>query len=209
MQIILVRHAETLWNLEGRWQGHTDVPLSPTGIERIRTSARHVEHWADRIAAVYTSDLSRAKATAQGLFPLWQNHITVDARLREIHLGDWEGKKRELIMQSDGERFYEFDHTETVSAPGGESFRDSRERVLSWYQERVARWGQTDCIVTVAHGGTIRALLFALIPDLPGSLRKHFRVSNLSVSVLKTTSTDRAEIAHWNVPIEWYRGPQA
>lgn len=208
MQLILVRHAETLWNQDGRWQGHTDVPLSRIGTVRVLSGAPYVKSWVHRITRVYTSDLSRAKTTAEGLFPGWENRMTVEPRLREIHLGDWEGQTRDHIMQSALDRFHAFDEMETVSAPGGESFRDSRERVLSWYQDEVGQWGDRDHVVVVAHGGTIRALLFALIPGLPGSFRQYFRVGNLSVSVLQAGRPDRIEVAHWNVPIEWYRGPQ-
>lgn len=203
MQIILLRHAETIWNQDGRWQGHTDVPLSPIGMAHIQASNRHAKSWSAGLRQVYASDLTRALTTAEGIFPEWRHRIITDVRLREIHFGDWEGKKRNAIAAAYADTFNEFDRTEHVRAPGGESFRDSRERVLGWYRDEAPKWGQDDRVVVVAHGGTIRALLFALIPDLPGTLRKHFRVDNLSVSVLETTPTG-IDVLHWNLPIEGY-----
>ncbi len=203
MQIILLRHAETLWNQDGRWQGHTDVPLSPTGLAHVQASARYAKGWSAGLSQVYASDLTRALTTAEEIFPEWRHRMIIDARLREIHLGDWEGKNRDAIIEAYAQTLNEFDRTEHVRAPGGESFRDSRERVLAWYRDEAANWGQDDRIVVVAHGGTIKALLFALIPELPGALRKHFRVGNLSVSVLEASPT-RIEVLHWNLPIEGY-----
>lgn len=203
MQIILLRHAETLWNQDGRWQGHTDVPLSSIGMAHVKASAHYAKSWSAGLRQVYASDLARAQTTAEEIFPEWRQRMLIDARLREIHLGDWEGKNREAIADAYSETFAAFDRTEHVPAPGGESFRDSRERVLSWYREEAPKWGQDDRVLVVAHGGTIRALLFALIPDLPGPLRKHFRVGNLSISVLDVAPT-RVDVLHWNLPIEGY-----
>ncbi len=207
MELILVRHAETLWNQERRWQGHTDVPLSPIGIAHLNAGAEYTRTWRDSITQVYASDLSRAKNTAEGLFPDTPG-ILIDARLREIHLGEWEGKNRDGIAESFSDTFLAFDRAEDVKAPGGESFLESRERVWSWYQDHHTRWRDNDRVVVVAHGGTIRALLFALIPDLPGHLRNQFRVDNLSVSVLQSRP-EQINIIHWNVPIEWYQGAPA
>src|SRR5581483_12433051 len=85
--LLLVRHGETDWNSERRWQGHADEPLNETG----RAQAREVaDELADRsIDAVYSSDLSRARETAEIIAARLGLSVTTDARLGEVDVGDW------------------------------------------------------------------------------------------------------------------------
>jgi broad specificity phosphatase PhoE len=103
MNILLVRHGETPWNREGRYQGRTDIPLSETGRDQVRALGARLA--AVDIKLAYASPLSRAKNTAEAILagrttPLW-----LDAGLLEISHGDWEGKLASDVEISHAEMF--------------------------------------------------------------------------------------------------------
>jgi broad specificity phosphatase PhoE len=85
--LLLIRHGETDWNIEGRWQGQADVPLNQRGRQQAIDIARSLCH--SDIHAIYSSDLQRAWHTAQVLARLKKLPIQPDTRLREIHQGEW------------------------------------------------------------------------------------------------------------------------
>jgi len=89
-KIILVRHGQTLWNNIGKYQGHTDVPLSKTGIEQASKVAKRLKN--DKITAIYSSDLKRAKQTAEIIALEHNLPVITNTRFREINFGVWEGK---------------------------------------------------------------------------------------------------------------------
>src|SRR4051794_22300124 len=103
MNILLVRHGETPWNREGRYQGRTDIPLSETGAAQVR--ALGVRLAPIPIHVAYASPLSRAKNTAEAILagrtiPLW-----LEAGLLEISHGEWEGKLATDVELSHAEMF--------------------------------------------------------------------------------------------------------
>src|SRR5438477_1126143 len=89
-RIYLVRHGETVWNRDGRMQGHTDVSLSPVGEEQARRLADRLA--SEQIEAVWSSDLCRASATADILAAPHGLTVRISPLLRESMLGLWEGK---------------------------------------------------------------------------------------------------------------------
>jgi broad specificity phosphatase PhoE len=147
--LLLVRHGETDCNREHRVQGHTDVPLNARGREQARGLA---EELADaRLAAIYSSDLSRAHETAvavavtQGLEPV------VDPRLREKNFGSWEG----LTDVEIAERF-----PDAVRGRwgDGETTEEVAARVIEAVEVICARHGDA-AVLVVSHGGPLRAVL--------------------------------------------------
>ncbi len=152
LRVWLVRHGVTDWNLQGRWQGWTDTALSDTGrlqAKRLepRLAGRHFD-------AVFSSDLQRASDTARlaGLTP------TPDARLREVHFGDFEGG-----LSSDNRQHPEFDAwlaaPATTRTPNGESYGDLQARALEW----LAQLPESGEVIAFAHGGTIQTLVTGLL----------------------------------------------
>src|SRR5437763_621080 len=143
--ILLARHGETDWNVEGRLQGWDDRPLNATG----RTQAREL---AERLAdvpfdAVYASDLSRARETAELVAEPHGVPVVVDSDLREMDYGSWSGLTRSEIE----ERF-----------PGqtrhdGETREEHLGRVLA-AAERIAARHPGERVLIVSHGGSLRAL---------------------------------------------------
>jgi broad specificity phosphatase PhoE len=136
--LLLVRHGETDWNRERRYQGHADEPLNDAGraqAEQLAVSLRD-----ERFAAVYTSDLRRAAETAAIVATALRLPVEAEPRLREIDVGSWQGLTHDEIdgLQWDGESTD--DHrARTVNALLGIAAAHPAERVL-----------------VVAHGGTVR-----------------------------------------------------
>jgi probable phosphoglycerate mutase len=142
--LLLARHGETDWNAAGRLQGHTDRPLNDRG-------RRQAKELADRLAregadAVYTSDLARAKETAEIVGERLGLPVVVDADLREKNWGTWEG------LTGDERVHVEY---------AGESTEEHRERVLRAIRRIVERH-PGGRVVVVTHGGSLRRVQAAL-----------------------------------------------
>jgi broad specificity phosphatase PhoE len=139
--IYLARHGETDWNAEERWQGHADTPLNERGRRQARELA---ERLADvPFAAVYASDLRRARETAEIVAAGRALPLRIDPRLREIDVGSWQGLTNAEIAgreRSDGETLEAF-----------------RERVLGALGE-IATANDGETVLVVAHGGCARTV---------------------------------------------------
>src|SRR5690348_7117717 len=95
VRILLARHGETVFNVEGRWQGQSDSPLTERGRAQAIELARALAD--ERVAAVYSSDLGRSLDTATEVGAIHHLEVVADARLREIHVGEWTAKRRDEI----------------------------------------------------------------------------------------------------------------
>jgi broad specificity phosphatase PhoE len=95
--IVLVRHGESTWNREGRWQGHGDPPLSDEGRAQALTVARSLA--AMPFDALYSSDLARARETAEIMGKELGLPVQLDARLREVDVGEWSGLTRAEVEE--------------------------------------------------------------------------------------------------------------
>jgi broad specificity phosphatase PhoE len=87
-QLCLIRHGQTDWNLEGRYQGQSDVPLNQTGLAQAQSLAEQLK--GQTFAAIYSSDLMRARQTAEPCAKMLGMTIQAEAHLREIDQGEWE-----------------------------------------------------------------------------------------------------------------------
>lgn len=155
--LILVRHGETDWNRTGRWQGHADKPLNQTG----RTQARRLadELAAEDVTAVYASDLSRARETAEIVAARLGADVELDPRLREVDVGSWSGLTTDEIRErapAEIARWHNGDPTHRFGS--GETYTEMGERVVAALEEIAARHPD-ERIVVVLHGGPIRAVL--------------------------------------------------
>jgi broad specificity phosphatase PhoE len=151
--LLLVRHGETDWNRDGRWQGHSDTPLNDAG----RAQARRLAAELGDVDVVYSSDLARSRETAEILAEPLGAEVRLDPRLRERGFGAWEGKTSAEI-----EAEFRDEHARWLSgdAPGAadaEPFADFAMRVQEFVAEVLAR--HTDeTVLVVAHGGSLRAV---------------------------------------------------
>jgi probable phosphoglycerate mutase len=142
--LLLARHGETDWNRELRIQGSSDIALNELGREQARELA---EELADvEVDAIYASDLSRARATAEAVAATKGLPVRLDARLRERAFGSWEGLTREDVA----ERFSGERHD-------GESDEDVRARVLAAIEE-IAAAHPGEQVLVVSHGGALNSL---------------------------------------------------
>jgi 2,3-bisphosphoglycerate-dependent phosphoglycerate mutase len=137
--LLLVRHGETDWNAERRWQGHADVPLNARGLEQAHALAEQLA--AEPLDAIYSSDLSRARDTAAVVGERVGVDVVVDADLREIDVGPIEGLTGEEAGSFDGWQ--------------GEPKEAHAERVLRAVQ-RIAERHPGQRVLVVTHGGSLR-----------------------------------------------------
>lgn len=156
-ELIAVRHGETEWNAENRMQGHADISLSNRGLRQARAVAAALA--AERLHAVYSSDLQRAFQTAEAINAHHQHRIQADVRLREIHLGVFEGLTRDEALSRYGGAYDQFFFSDgTFALPAGESRRQLQQRVDEFLHETVSRHvGERILIVT--HGGVLIGVL--------------------------------------------------
>jgi broad specificity phosphatase PhoE len=160
--LLLVRHAETPWNREGRFQGHADPPLSAHG-------RRQAQGLADELvtsppAAVYASDLRRAAETGEIVATRFDLPLETDRDLRKVDVGEWSG----LTWPEVQARFPEGVERHSERGHGwerGESYEEMVERVLTALR-RIAARHDGERVLVVVHGGTVRALA-AYIDGVP------------------------------------------
>jgi len=174
---VLLRHGQTTWNVEHRFQGHTDIPLDETGKEQADRAGRMLA--ALRPDAIVASDLARATSTAQPLARLTGLVVTLDKDLRERSGGLWEG----LTDQEIRERYPK--ERETWDPPEGESRGQVAERVAAALRRAADGLPPGGLAVVVSHGAAIRLgmeRVLGLAEDAEGILGS---LSNCSWSILQ------------------------
>ena len=149
MRIAFRRHGPTEWNAAGRFQGHTDVPLSAEGLAKMRALRPPAPFGAAR---AFVSPLLRARQTAEAL---GISKPVPDARLMEQNWGSWEGLTREQILARDGQdAFARVGLTVAFHPPGGESTGQLHERVAAFLKDAAQDDGDA---IAIAHLGVLRA----------------------------------------------------
>ena len=164
-RIVLVRHGQTEFNREDRWQGSgSDVPLNDAGrAEALQLAAALAERYAGRVAAVYTSNLERARETARIVADRLGVEVVDEPALRELSHGRWEGLTHEEVLTR-----WPKEHAEYQADPyhvrrgGGDSYQDLEARVWPAL-ERLAERHRGERIVAVSHGGPIRLALSRIL----------------------------------------------
>lgn len=159
--ICLIRHGETTWNREGRWQGHADPELTLTGVEQARRLAEALatEQAARPWTRLYSSDLVRARSTASWIADVLGLELAVEPRLRELDVGAWSGLTRAEIAARDEATLRAFESGAPDVRPGGGETRiEIRERSHAFVCE-LARWHAGERVLVVTHLGVIRALV--------------------------------------------------
>ncbi|HMI28342.1 MAG TPA: histidine phosphatase family protein [Gaiellaceae bacterium] len=152
--LLLVRHGETDWNRDGRWQGHSDTQLNDAG----RAQARRVAGELGDVDVIYSSDLARARETAKIIAAqLGDIEVNVDNRLRERSFGAWEGRTGPEIEADFAEQHARWRAGDGAGADDAEAFEAFGDRVRDFLEDVLARHpGET--VVVVAHGGPIRVI---------------------------------------------------
>lgn len=154
--VLLARHGETDWNAENRFQGHADRPLTERG--RAQADALAARLADVTLAAVYASDLRRARETAERVAA--RHRLPVHARpaLREVDVGSWTGLSTAEARDRFPDAFRRWHEHGRAAWEDGETYEQMRDRALTAvFQIAAAHSGSVALAVT--HGGTIRALL--------------------------------------------------
>ena len=184
-RILLWRHGQTDWNVQNKFQGHTDIPLNAIGEIQINHAAQVLAPMKPTM--LIASDLDRAKKTAQALANITNHEVAIDARLRETNCGKWEGLTADEIRAIDFEALKEW--TMGGDNPAGTT-GDRRSEVGARARAAIedALKGRDDELLVVAtHGGTARATIGSFL-DLPvAHWSKIGGLSNASWSVLTHT----------------------
>jgi broad specificity phosphatase PhoE len=179
-ELVLVRHAETVWNAEERWQGQTDVALSDRGRREVALVAERMK--AERFDRVVSSDLVRARETAAGIAP--NASIEVDSTLREMHLGAWCGLLHGEVAARFPDELRALQRGDDLRIGGhGETVVELAARVTSTLA-RIAREAPDDRVLVVTHGGVIRALLLDML-GTSGRARPLFGSRNTAITRLE------------------------
>ncbi len=187
LRLYIVRHGVTDWNQALRMQGHSDVPLNDEGRDQAKRVSVRLSALEFPIEAVWSSDLSRARETAEAIASPFDLPITITPLLREIGLGEWEGLNQEEIeARGDGELLRQYRSSPAgARPPGGETLDQAWDRMMRARQE-IGAAHPSGSVAVVGHGGTLRALLCAAL-DAPVSSMLRFSLANASLSVLEQT----------------------
>lgn len=181
VRVILLRHGETEWNRDLRYQGKTDIELSPQGKEQAGLLAERLAH--QKVHAIYSSDLKRAWATAAAISAYHGLEVVAEPRLREMDFGVWEGLTHAEIQGRFPEEMVRWEDNPLVEAPpGGESFGQVVARGKEALNEIIRRH-QGATVLIVAHSGSLQALLCAALGINPPA-RGRFRLDPASISEL-------------------------
>ena len=181
-KIILVRHGQTEWNLEMKYQGHSDIALTEQGIYQASLVAERLK--SEKVNAVFASDLSRAFQTAEIIGSKFGLSTAAIPAFRELNFGSWEGLTyRKIGEKWQGESRQIFTAPDEVQVPGGETFRQLKDRAMAALNELVEKYkGET--IVIVSHGGTIRTILCAAL-NMPLNNLWSIRQDNTAVNIIE------------------------
>jgi broad specificity phosphatase PhoE len=181
-RLYCVRHGETLWNLEQRFQGHTDIELSDEGLRQARLISRRLQDVP--ISAVYSSTLKRASITAKVIADYHNLPVIQVSQLMEMGYGDWEGMMFSEINKKYGEQFPRWLNNPTLfQIPRGEAIDSLQERAVKAVNEIVtAHPGEQ--VVIVAHGIAIRTIIAAVL-NLPLVFISRFRQDNAALNILE------------------------
>src|SRR5499426_2714967 len=161
-RLVLLRHGESQWNLENRFTGWVDVPLSPRGIQEAKNAGEKLRSFAFNRA--FTSVLTRAIETLRlVLEAIGQTNIPIekDKALNERMYGELQGlNKADTAKKYGDEQVKIWRRSYDIAPPGGESLKDTAERVLPYYEKAIrpeVKAGRN--VLVSAHGNSLRALI--------------------------------------------------
>ncbi|HWP59314.1 MAG TPA: histidine phosphatase family protein [Candidatus Acidoferrales bacterium] len=179
-ELIIVRHGETVWNTERRFQGHEDSPLTAKGIAQAEALARRLARQA--FGALYSSDLGRARKTAEIIAAQTGHAVVPEPRLRERGLGVFQGLTSDEIRTGYPQAYERYRSREPdFVVPGGESLRQQIARNISCLEDLATKHpGET--IVVVTHGGVLN-VVFRHTLSIPLDAPRRFEFVNGSLNV--------------------------
>lgn len=187
-RIHFIRHGITDWNIEGRYQGSTDIELSETGIEQAKRLGKRFKNID--LDVIYASPLKRAYRTAEEVANATNKPIIKQDLFREINFGEWEGHNNKELAEKFGEAFQTFiKDPMTAPMPGEGSFQIAMERGLKGVNEIIEKHrGET--VAIVSHGALLRVIMIGLM-EFDNSMYFKTWLDNTSISTVDIYSNDR------------------
>jgi probable phosphoglycerate mutase len=163
VRILLARHGETLWNVEGRYQGQSrDIPLSPAGQAQAEALGRRLA--GVPVARAVASPLLRTLQTARLALGDQAGLLTEDPRLMEFSYGHWEGRLAEEVRAADAATLRAWvTAPHRTRPPGGETFQEVTARAWAALEDACQGLGPEDLVLLVSHDGVNRALLCRIL----------------------------------------------
>lgn len=179
-ELILVRHGVTAWNKVRRFQGQIDIPLDDEGRDQAARAGRRLAR--EPVSAVYSSDLGRARQTAEAIASALALPLRTDTGLRERHYGAFEGRTHDEIRVADPEAWARWHAREPdyVLPGGGESLQTFNGRVRTTLRT-LARRHRGERVVAVTHGGVLDCA-YRLASGLPLSAPRTYDLLNASLN---------------------------
>ena len=194
MKLYFVRHGQTQYNREARFQGSVNIPLDEEGKKQAEDTGRRFEESfrkGEHIDAVYTSPLTRARTTAE----IVSSHIGTapkeEAGLEEINMGEWEGKTYGQVVEeykapSGVPLFMQIkDDPLNYHMPGGETAAQIDQRVMSSLDRIMQSHLPEENIMIVTHGCPIAVVLCHVLGQGVGNIMKYLGTHNASVTVVE------------------------
>ena len=163
VRFFLVRHGETAENIQMRYLGTRDEPLTEKGVLQARQAAEAISQL--RIKIVVSSPMRRARDTALQIQQACGLELRLDSRLAEGSFGRWEGLSREEVLKlggEDAEMLLRWESDSSIAPPGGESIQHIQQRVTQLVDELAAEFPDRS-VVLVSHVGPIKALIAAVL----------------------------------------------
>jgi probable phosphoglycerate mutase len=179
--LLIIRHGETVWNAEHRFQGHGDSPLTETGRNQVAALGRRMKDMD--FDTLISSDLGRTRQTASIIADYTGHAIGYDRRLRERNYGVLEGLKVPEIKKKHAAVYDQFnaDDPEYI-IPGGESHRQHYQRNVAFFDEFLTgQFGAT--VAVVAHGGVLDSI-FRYVAGLPLDQPRCYITTNASLTIV-------------------------
>jgi broad specificity phosphatase PhoE len=194
--ILLVRHGETVWNQDGRVQGHGDSPLSERGLAQADALATRL--CRQHVDAVYSSDLGRAMSTVQPYATARSICVHATSALREKCFGEWEGLTA-LDLETRYPELWHSYHVERridTAIPGGESWDEVAERTVGLLCQ-VIQLHAGETVVMLGHGGALRPMILHALAA-PLYCLRHISVENCGITTLRFTTPDDGRVISLN-----------
>jgi probable phosphoglycerate mutase len=179
--LLIIRHGETVYNAEHRFQGHSDSPLSETGRKQVAAIGHRMEEL--EFDTLISSDLGRTKETASIIVGCTGHSVEFDSRLRERNYGVLEGLTVPEIIEQHSEVFDQFNKDDPdYILPQGESHRQHYQRNVAFFEESLTgKFGTS--VAVVAHGGVLDSI-FRYVSGLPLSQPRCYITTNASLTIV-------------------------
>ncbi|NMB41541.1 MAG: histidine phosphatase family protein [Firmicutes bacterium] len=181
-KVFLVRHGETNWNLQMRFQGKENIPLNETGKNQAQLVSQRLS--SEKFSEVFSSPLLRTLETAKNIAFARDLKPQPVEGLSEIYFGNWEGKVYTEMNEKEQKHVDQWMiNPENSVIPNGEQFEDFKDRVLKSYEELLAADERKENFVIVTHAGAIKVLVAGIL-GMPFSKINRLRLSPASLTTI-------------------------